>query len=172
MELNNRGSPVVGKLQGKLKGLISHYKADLIGIDPFVKTHAVGENDNVLIDKVTKVLVDLSHEMNIAADVPHHVSKALKNDSEPGDANRGRGASAMKDAARLVYTLNVMTKDEAKTFGIKEEDRWAYVRMDKGKVNIVPPSRQAKWFHLIGVPIGNVTEIYPNGDEVQVIHPH
>jgi hypothetical protein len=75
----------------------------------------------------------------------------------------------MKDAARLVYTLNVMTKDEAEKFGIKEEDRWAYVRMDKGKVNIVPPSRQAKWFHLIGVKLGNVTEMYKHGDDVQVV---
>jgi len=77
----------------------------------------------------------------------------------------------MKDAARLVYTLNVMTKDEAEKFGIKDEDRWAYVRMDKGKVNIVPPSRQAKWFNLIGVPIGNVSEMYPHGDNVQAVEP-
>src|SRR5215471_455906 len=171
MELDKRGNPVVGKLRDKLKALITHYKADFVGIDPFVKTHGVGENNNVAIDMVVQVLVDLCHEMNIGADVPHHVSKAQKNDSEPGDANRGRGASAMKDAARLVYTLNVMTKDEAEKFGIKDEDRWAYVRMDKGKVNIVPPSRQAKWFHLIGVPIGNVSEMYPHGDEVQAVEP-
>jgi len=171
MELDKRGNPVVGKLRDKLKALITHYKADFVGIDPFVKTHGVGENNNVAIDMVVQVLVDLCHEMNIGADVPHHVSKAQKNDSEPGDANRGRGASAMKDAARLVYTLNVMTKDEAEKFGIKDEDRWAYVRMDKGKVNIVPPSRQAKWFHLIGVPIGNVSEMYPHGDNVQAVEP-
>jgi hypothetical protein len=68
----------------------------------------------------------------------------------------------------LVYTLNVMTKDEAKVFGINEEARWAYVRMDKGKVNIVPPSRQARWFKLIGVSIGNPNKTYKHGDEVQV----
>ena len=143
MELNKWGNLVIGKLRDKLKALIVQHKLDLVGIDPFIKTHSVGENDNTLIDKVVQVLVNLSHEMNIAPDVPHHVSKSPKNDPEPGDANRGRGASAMKDAARLVYTLNVMTKDEAEKFGIKDEDRWAYVRMDKGKVNIVPPSRQA-----------------------------
>jgi hypothetical protein len=80
-----------------------------------------------------------------------------------------RRASAMKDAARLVYTLNAMTKDEAKTFGINELDRWAYIRMDKGKVNIIPPARQAKWFKLIGVAIGNSNEMYKHGDEVQVV---
>jgi hypothetical protein len=52
----------------------------------------------------------------------------------------------MKDAARLVYTLNVMAKDEAEKFGINEEERFAYVRMDKGKVNIAPPSRRRLGF--------------------------
>jgi RecA-family ATPase len=101
MELDKRGNPVVGKLRDKLKALITHYKADFVGIDPFVKTHGVGENNNVAIDMVVQVLVDLCHEMNIGADVPHHVSKASKNDPEPGDANRGRGASANCSSGQL-----------------------------------------------------------------------
>jgi hypothetical protein len=53
---------------------------------------------------------------------PHHCRQLSPRNgagTEPGDADRGRGASALKDAARLVYTLNVMTKDEAKGFGIR-----------------------------------------------------
>jgi hypothetical protein len=170
LELDKHGTATIGKLRDRLKALVAHYRADLVGIDPFIKTHGVGENNNTLIDMVIQVLVDLSHELNIAVDVPHHVSKPARNgNDDPGDANRGRGASAMKDAARLVYTLNVMTKDEAEKFGIGEDHRWAYVRMDKAKVNIVPPSRQAKWFKLIGVEIGNSNEMYPHGDEVQVV---
>jgi hypothetical protein len=171
MELDRRGNPVEGRLSDNLRKLVTERNIDFVGIDPFVKSHGVGENNNTGIDMVVQVLVDLCHELNIGADVPHHVSKASRagGEGEPGDANRGRGASAMKDAARLVYTLNVMTKDEAKVFGIREEDRWAYVRMDKGKVNIVPPSRQAKWFKLVGVPIGNESAMYKHGDEVQTV---
>jgi hypothetical protein len=142
---------------------------DLVGIDPFIKSHGVGENNNVAIDQDAQVLTDMCSSFNIAADIPHHVSKPKGGDSEPGDANRGRGASALKDAARLVYTLNVMAKEEAEKFGIDEEKRFAYVRMDKGKVNITPPSRKAVWFKLIGVSIGNSNEMYPHGDEVQVV---
>lgn len=43
--------------------------------------------------------------------------------------------------------------------------------MDKGKVNIAPPSRKAVWFHLVGVPLGNATEMYPRGDNMQVVEP-
>jgi AAA domain len=169
MHLDKRGSPIVGKLRTNLESFITAYNIDFVGIDPFVKSHGVGENNNTAIDMVVQVLVDLSHKLNIGVDTPHHVSKTPRNGgAEPGDADRGRGASAMKDAARLVYTLNVMTKDESAKFGISEEDRWAYVRMDKGKVNIVPPSREARWFHLVNVPLGNADEMY-RGDEVQAV---
>ena len=41
--------------------------------------------------------------------------------------------------------------------------------MDSAKVNIAPPMAKAKWFRLIGVPLGNATELYPNGDIVQTV---
>jgi hypothetical protein len=170
MTLDRFGNPRLGDLKDSIEALIIHHKLDLIGIDPFIKSHGVGENNNVAIDMVAQMLTDMCAEYNIAADIPHHVSKPKAGaDNEPGDASRGNGASALKDAARLVYTLNVMAKEEAEKFGINEENRFAYVRMDKGKVNITPPSRKAIWFKLVGVSIGNANEMYPHGDEVQVV---
>jgi hypothetical protein len=97
----------------------------------------------------------------------------------PGDADTGRGASGIKDAGRLVYTLTVMREEEAKIFGINEVDRLGYVRLDPAKVNIAPRAQQAKWFRLVGVKLGNGTKDghggaggdYPNGDEVQTVEP-
>jgi hypothetical protein len=62
-----------------------------------------------------------------------------------------------------------MTSDEADALGIPEEQRRFYVRMDSAKVNIAAPMAKAKWFHLVSVPLGNRTELYPNGDEVQTV---
>ena len=172
MELDAKGNPKTGELISNLELLIFENKLDLIGIDPFIKSHGVGENNNNAIDLVCGVLTDLMFKHNISVDVPHHVSKpGLRGEPEPGDANRGRGASSLKDAARLVYTLNVMTKEEAKKFPIPEEERSAYVRMDKGKVNIAPPARKALWFHLVGVRLGNENVMYKHGDEVQAAEP-
>jgi hypothetical protein len=75
----------------------------------------------------------------------------------------------MKDAARLVYTVAPMTSDEAKQFGISEGERRSLIRMDSAKVNIAPPSSDAKWFRLIGVPLENGNELYPKGDNIQTI---
>jgi hypothetical protein len=154
-------------LAAKLEAVITLCKIDIVAIDPFVKSHAVEENANTAIDLVVQVLSDLADKHNIAIDAPHHMSKGAP---EPGNANRGRGASALKDGARLVYTLTTMTTDEATKFGIKEDDRRQYIRMDHGKVNLVP-QRAMKWFHLIGIPLGNATELYPHGDIVQVVEP-
>jgi hypothetical protein len=57
-----------------------------------------------------------------------------------------------------------MSTAEAKAFGIKEEDRRQFIRVDNGKVNLARSGGVAQWFELIGVPLDNGTELYPNGD--------
>lgn len=64
-----------------------------------------------------------------------------------------------------------MTQDEAKELGVDECDRWRYVRVDSGKVNIAPAAAAAKWFRLVGVRLDNATVTYPSGDEVQTVEP-
>src|SRR5262249_7668516 len=122
--------------------------------------------DNNAIDYVTNILAGLAHAHDCAVDAPHHTSKGL---SEPGNANRGRGASAFKDGGRLVYTLTPMSEGQGSAWGLGEEWR-QIIRMDKGKVNLAP-SVGTKWFKLVGVPLGNVTELYPEGDNVQTVEP-
>jgi hypothetical protein len=139
-------------------------------LDPFVKAHGIVENDNNAIDRVCDLLATLAIELNCAADLPHHVNKG-QGAPAPGDANRSRGASAFKDAARLVYTLTPMSKDERELFDISEAEARHLVRLDSAKVNIVPPATKARWFRLVGVSLGNGSEEYPNGDEVQTVEP-
>jgi hypothetical protein len=168
MTLDRKGRPVRDALAPSLEAVIVGRAVDLVALDPFVKAHGVAENDNKMIDEVAQILTDLAAKHNIAVDIPHHVSKGA---SDPGNANRGRGASAAKDAARLVYTLTAMTAEEASAFGVPEEERRSFVRMDSAKVNIAPPMAKARWFRLVGVPLGNGTDLYPNGDEVQTVEP-
>jgi hypothetical protein len=133
-----------------------------------VKAHSVEENNNSAIDDVVQILTDLGAKYDIAVDAPHHTSKGS---AEPGNASRGRGASAMNNGGRLVYTLATMSPEEAKAFGVSENDRKNYIRMDSGKVNITRSLGAAQWFCLVGVSLDNATEMYPNGDEVQTVEP-
>ena len=166
--MDQRGRIVEGDLAVALRDAIARLQIDIVSLDPFVKSHGVEENGNNAVDCVMQILTDCASAYDCAIDAPHHQSKGI---AEPGNANRGRGASAMKDAARLVYTLSPMSPEEAQTFGIAEGERRRLVRMDSGKVNIAPPMAEAKWFRLVGVPLGNGTETYPHGDEVQTVEP-
>lgn len=168
MKLDDRGHPATAGMAEALAQTIERNKIDVVCLDPFVKTHGLAENDNNQMDQVIAVLARLAMERNIAVDVPHHTAKGA---AGPGNADRGRGASAIKDGARLVYTLTAMTEDEADRFGIPYADRRLYLRVDSGKVNITPPAASAKWFMLVGVVLGNGNERYPAGDNVQTVEP-
>jgi hypothetical protein len=157
---------IPGALYEELRQIIKKFKIDLASVDPFVKAHGVSENDNNLIDQVCTMLADLSHEFDIAVDL---ISHARKGASEPGDAERDRGASAKRDAGRLMRTLTSMTTDNAALFGIDEKDRRDFIRLDDAKMNITRRSPDAMWFRLVGVPLGNRSDLYVNGDEVQTV---
>ena len=72
---------------------------------------------------------------------------------------------------RLAYTLTPMSPEEAKTFNVPEDQRRQYVRLDRAKINLAPSGGPANWFKLVGVALGNGTELYPSGDEVQTVEP-
>ena len=162
------GAKIRGPLEAMLRETIQRRRIDLLGLDPFVKLHALEENDNGAMDFVCDLLVKLAIEFNIAVDVPHHTKKGQQT---AGDADAGRGASAARDAGRLMYTLTRMADAEGETFGIPAEERRLYVRLDSSKVNIAPPSGEATWFKLVGVHLDNGTPDYPNGDDVQTVVP-
>jgi RecA-family ATPase len=110
MTIDNRGRIVRDDLANKLEAVIVARKIDLLFLDPFVKAHSVDENNNSAIDDVVQILTDLGAKYNIAVDSPHQISKGA---ADPGNASRGRGASAYKDAGRLVYTASPMSAEES-----------------------------------------------------------
>jgi RecA-family ATPase len=166
IERNARGTVVLGAMEQRLRTLIKKHKIDLVGIDPFIKIHSVGENDNAAIDFVASRLAEIAQEMGCAVDYLHHHRKGT---GTAGDADSGRGATSLRDAGRLVSTLTVMTQEEAASFGLSEKQRRLLVRLDGAKRNIVPPASEATWFELAGVELGNRTDEYPYGDEVQTV---
>jgi hypothetical protein len=167
-ELRGKKGRAVGVLDRQIRDAIARRKLLLVGLDPFVKLHSLNENDSGDMNFVCDLLARIAVEAKIAVDIPHHVHKGS---IAPGDPDAGRGSSGIKDAGRLTYTLTPMSPDEANTFNVSPEERFAYVRLDSAKVNIAPRGDKAVWFRLVGQPINNGTEDYPNGDNIQVAEP-
>jgi hypothetical protein len=166
--LNNslRGGRIVGPLYAELRVAIAIYGIDLVGLDPFIKSHGVEENDNNAIDEVCILLAQIADEFNCATDLLHHSRKGM---AAPGDADRSRGASAAVDAGRLVRTITRMSEAEADAFGITKEESESLIRLDDAKVNLMPRCADAMWFKLIGVALHNGTDAYPKGDNIQTV---
>jgi len=166
LQMARHGAIKPGELTAWLKRAIVTLKPDHVILDPFVKTHGLEENDNILMDQVCDTLATLAIEYNIGIDAPHHTRKGVH---AAGNADEGRGASAVKDAARIVDTLTPMTAQEAEQLGISDR---IHIRYDNGKYNLCPAG-EARWFRFVGVAIGNtnVDPTYPKGDNVQTVEP-
>jgi hypothetical protein len=164
---NSDGTINAGLLETQLRTIIADKHIALIIIDPFIKSYGgdIAENSNNEIDAVCEIIAHLAIELNLAPDLLHHDAKTAR---EPGDSNRGRGASSFRNAIRLGNTLTTMSPDEAKNFEISQAERRFYVRLDPAKVNLAP-ANETRWFKLVGVRLGNKNPHYPNGDTVQTV---
>ncbi len=145
-----------------LHAYIVKHKIGVLLIDPFISIHDVEENNNTAIDKVVQQLKRLAHDTRVAVVVIHHTRKA-GGDSEiiAGDAESGRGASSLKDAARSLSTVTRMGPATADKIGFNDEERARHSRVDIGKMNFGLADRNATWFRMESVKL-------PNGDSVGV----
>jgi hypothetical protein len=122
-----------------------------IFLDPFISLHDAPENDNVAVNKAVKQFKAIAANTGCAISLIHHTRKMGK-DSEmgAGDAEAGRGASSLKDAARVVLTLAKMSQETGKKIKLAEYGN--YIRLDTGKSNFSAPDHEVRWFELTGVP--------------------
>ena len=128
-------------------------------VDPFVSSHAVQENSNGAIDAIAKRWKRLAQETGCAVVLVHHTRKLGGREVTAED---GRGAVALRDAARVVLALNSMGDKEAEELGISDPAlRRSLVRIDTGKANRAPPDA-ATWIKLESQSLDNGDGLEPS----------
>ena len=152
------------------KSLIAAIKAKNIGVvvcDPFAESHTLEENSNPMMVKAAAAWRRVAQQTHCAVLLVHHVRKG-----EAAGIDAARGAKALTDSARVGLLMTTMSAPEAEQFGIDDDSRLRYVRLDDAKRNMAPAAK-AKWYHLQDVALGNtdVDPLYPNGDRVAAITP-
>jgi hypothetical protein len=147
-----------------LTELIRENDIGLIVCDPFAESHTLEENSNPQMIQAAAVWRRIARATNCAVLLVHHVRKG---DSTGIDA--ARGAKALTDSARVGLLMTTMSEAEAEQFGISDEDRLSYVRLDDAKRNMAAAAK-ARWFQLRSIRLGNTfNPTYPNGDSVGAI---
>lgn len=161
---DDNGFYVANPDEAALVALIREHDIGLIVCDPFAESHTLEENSNPQMIAAAAVWRRIARATNCAVLLVHHVRKG---DASGIDA--ARGAKALTDSARVGLLMTTMSAAEAEEFGIQEDDRLAYIRLDDAKRNMAPASK-AKWFYLRSVQLGNTFDpLYPNGDSVGAI---
>ena len=128
-------------------------------VDPFVSSHAVRESSNEAIDAIAKRWKRLAQETGCAVVLVHHTRKLGGREVTAED---GRGAVALRDAARVVLPLNPIGDKEAEELGIADiATRRSLVRIDTGKANRAPPDA-ATWIKLESQSLNNGEGIEPS----------
>ncbi len=143
---------------------VQRHGIGLVIVDPFVACHAVSENDNAKLEKVTRAWAQIANATNCAVELVHHFRKSSGGEPTADDV---RGASAIVGAARSVRILTGMSQDQADEAAVK--DRFRYFGVSFGKANLFPRSETLDWFHMASVSLGN-GDGRPD-DEIGVVTP-
>lgn len=163
---DDNGFYVANPDEQALIALIRENDIGLIVCDPFAESHTLEENSNPQMIQAAAVWRRIARATNCAVLLVHHVRK--------GDAtgiDAARGAKALTDSARVGLLMTTMSIGEAEEFGISDDDRLSYVRLDDAKRNMAAAAK-ARWFHLRSIKLGNCFDpTYPNGDSVGAIVP-
>ena len=167
--MDNGDAIIDDKTIALLEDLLIKNDIAVLIVDPFAKTHSVNENSNDHVNLVIYTLSQIAQRTNTAIELVHHTTKEYRSNNGDSGVSGARGASALVDACRSVRTLRPMSKDEAKEYGISDDDRSSYIRVESGKANLAKKSH-GWWFQLETFDLGNASGRRPS-DTVGVVMP-
>lgn len=162
LTMSSNGDMLVTPDYTAIKEEMSHKGVDLLVCDPLARAHTVPENDTSAQDEVMRLFAQIAHETGAGVLLLHHFNKG----GVSGDMNAVRGSTALSAGARSILTLAPMSEEEAEQHNVPIPHRRHYVRIDDAKNNMAP-ARAAEWIQLHSIELGNGTELYPEGDNVQ-----
>jgi hypothetical protein len=145
--------------------LIREREIGVFIMDPLVEFHEGSENDNPEMRFVWSVARKIAVLGDCAVLVAAHPRKPPQaaSDGFVGDQDAFRGASAQTGVMRLGFTMFGMSSKDAKRFGVHEDERHLYVRVDPAKANLMLKTAEPQWLKRISVDIG--------GEQIGVLEP-
>jgi hypothetical protein len=143
-------------LRREIANEILAQRVDVIIFDPLVTLHSTTENNAAAMDPVIRDIFGvIANETNCAIELAHHTRKKAFGQEEFTVAD-ARGSGSIHDAVRGMRVTNQMSAAQAEAYDIPDSDRESYLRVSRGKGNMVKP-RPDRWYHFASV-------VLPNGD--------
>ncbi|MGH8290611.1 MAG: AAA family ATPase [Steroidobacteraceae bacterium] len=126
-------------------------------VDPLAAWHRLIENSNEALQLLCASMRALAVQGNRHVGIDHHIVKASMFDPEAHVGNLAaiRGAGAIGAAIRWAFTLARLTPETALAYGVPEEERKRYRRLDSLKASYGPDDEQTRLLRVESVPIAN-----------------
>ena len=160
-----------------MSGLINSAKnRALIAIGPLAKLSSVQENDNTGMTFVMEVLDLVAAKASAAVLVGHHTAKPgfAGSSSYVGNADAARGAKTIIESSRAAFTLAGPTDEDAALYGLHEDSRSRYLRLDDAKMNRTVKGARPVWIekHTVRLHTGEDVGAFAEADMGSKGHAH
>lgn len=138
---------VITEQMTRLEARIVEFNVKLVVMDPMALLHSLEENDNHAIAKFIGGIDALCMRTGAAVILVHHFGKNGNMHAREVNEANVRGASALVAHARTVVVMHRMREDEAREWGVDEQDHsrwvmWAIAKNNYGR------SGQRYWFNV------------------------
>jgi len=152
-------APTVTEAVREFVAACSDPEVVMAALDPLNKLHNMNGNDNVAMTFVMETLETIAEEAEIAVLLAHHTSKPSGLGKRAGNADSGQGAGAVKDSARITFTLYNPDDEDAQHYGMTAAERKMLLRLDHAKENYGPPDDNTRWLRRVPVKLWNGEEV-------------
>ena len=152
------GEVISGLHLQEVENFIIEQNIKLLVIDPFVSIHQCNENDNVKMDAVVSILKGIAGKNQVSIIIIHHTPK-VRGSKISGDAEMARGASAVKDACRIVFTLENLSEETAEDYSIPFHEINRVKLLQDAKTNFSLATNTPVMLYMESVTLANGEEI-------------
>lgn len=151
----------------QLIGLASDPEVGLLILDPLIDVHGVNEGEPGQMNVVMKTLRHIAKKAQVAELIMHHATKGgnEKQEQRIGNMDIARGSTAIINKSRIAYTLMNASETDAEAYGMQQDERRYWLRLDDAKMNLGLAGDKPQWFKRDGVKL-------LTGDVVGIIRPY
>ena len=129
IEVDRDGIGIETPSMGDLRATLKELKPDVVWLDPLVEIHTGEESAASAMRPVMRALRTLAAHLDASICLLHHETKS----GEGTPLQRARGSGAIGGAIRLLWSLRPMSAEEAQEYGIADDMRDLYLRLETGK---------------------------------------
>ena len=164
LAISDKGVPTMNdKVVADMERAFKHRGVEYAFFNPLVRLHRVNENWNGDMSVVIGAMQKIMQRSGIGVTIAHHSRKTAGLTKTDKTADDARGGGSIVTGVRIVININPVPKEDWASYGITEDNQWAYLTVGSGdKSNHAPRSKNFAVYRTESVEADNGNERFPS----------